>query len=484
MNGKARSAFHRTKRMAVAVGAVSALTMAVTDPGSAAPSGPAVPAQEATFGAGTGTAIAIAYKVNPVFGNLSFGITAGESVAGHQNTAAQGQSKAINLGVIGVTLAGEGCEGADATLPEEEQPQPVVVSSDDPGAAEGTREAELGAIEKFARATKAPWAEAVTTVAPAGDKGLALISGGRSRATSGVVAPGQREARAVTELFNVSLLATPLFPDGLIRLGDMSWEAIQRTGKVNENIGRFSLGSLTVAGQPVALPADGLEQLRILDDTLTAVGLQLTVPKVRVAQGIVFVDPMKIGVIPSDLRDGIIAPLLAALAPVRDTFTQLFAEYGCGTEQDIFGNNGKTAVTVLDLALATISGAGRLSLELGGVQATTSDISGFDGLGVLPPLPDLGGVLPDLGGAVPDLGTGGGFDTGAIDVTSPPAVDTGTGNSGTSTPTPTQSIAALEGDRGGALLAVGAAGLLLLLATAEGDRRKMLRAQREIPLEA
>src|SRR5690606_30117401 len=102
MSKSSRSAFRRTKRTALAVGAASLLTFAVTDPGSAAPDAPAAPSQEA-FNAGRGQAVAIAYKVNPIFGNLSFGITAGESVAGHQNTAAQGQSKAVNLGVIGVT---------------------------------------------------------------------------------------------------------------------------------------------------------------------------------------------------------------------------------------------------------------------------------------------------------------------------------------------------------------------------------------------
>ena len=75
--------------------------------------------------------------MNPAFGGLSFGITAGESIAGHQNTAAQAQSKAVNLGVIGVTLAGEGCEGDAPTLAEKDQPQPVIVSSDEAGAAEG-----------------------------------------------------------------------------------------------------------------------------------------------------------------------------------------------------------------------------------------------------------------------------------------------------------------------------------------------------------
>lgn len=45
-------------------------------------------------------------------------------------------------------------------------------------------------------------------------------------------------------------------------------------------------------------------------------------------------------------------------------------------------------------------------------------------------------------------------------------------------------ISDFTGERGGALLGVGAGGLLLLLASAEGDRRKMRRAQREIPLES
>ena len=36
------------------------------------------------------------------------------------------ESRAINLGVIGVTLAGEGCDGGDPTLPEEDQPQPLI----------------------------------------------------------------------------------------------------------------------------------------------------------------------------------------------------------------------------------------------------------------------------------------------------------------------------------------------------------------------
>ena len=110
MRGTRRVGYRRTARVAVGVAAAATLTFTLTSPGST---------QQAPFGAGTGTAVALAYKVNPIFGNLSFGITLGESVAGHQNTGATAQSKAINLGVIGVTLAGEGCNGDDPTLPSE-----------------------------------------------------------------------------------------------------------------------------------------------------------------------------------------------------------------------------------------------------------------------------------------------------------------------------------------------------------------------------
>ena len=472
-----RRAFRRTRRTAAGVGCAALLTFAITDPGAATSSAPA----QSAFTPGTGTAIALAYKVNPAFGGLSFGITAGESVAGHQNTGASAQSKAVNLGVIGVTLAGEGCNGADPTLPEEEQPQPLIVSSDDPGAAEGKKAAEAeGAITMEAAASKLPFAEARTKVAPIGEPGVALITGGTSYASSGVVAEGVREARAVTEVAQLRLL------DGAIVLGDMRWEAIQRSGAVNEDIASFEIGSLTIGGQKVPLPSDSLEQVKLLSDALNAAGLEITVPEVRTEQGIVFVDPLKIGVVPSDLRDGLIlGPLLNALQPVREVFTETLFRLGCGGDlSGLYTFPSSTAITVLDLAIGSISGAGSLSLELGGVQATTAEIAGFEFPGgELPPLVDL----PDTPSLPTD--TGGGFDAGdggsGFDETAaPPAQESASPTPSNTTTTPVAPIADLTGERGGALLGVGAGGLLLLLASAEADRRKMRRAQREIPLES
>jgi hypothetical protein len=466
MNGTPRRAFRRTARVAIGVVAVVATTVAVTSPGGAAP------AADAPFGPGTGSAIALAYKVNPIFGNLSFGITAGESVAGHQNSGASAQSKAINLGVIGVTLAGEGCKGAAPTLASQDQPQPVIVTSDDPGADKGVTQTLLGipsSISMTSRATKAPFGEAITTIAPLGDKAAAYISGGTARATSGVVKPGVRQAKAVTDIGEVDLLG------GLLTLKGLHWEAVQETGGATTNQGSFSLGSLHLAGSTIPLPSDALEQMAVLKDTLNALGLTLDPPKVRVENGIVFVDPLRIGIVPSTLRDTIVGGLLGALQPVREAVVDLIKGISCESDNNILGNNGKTVVTVLDLVLGSVSGAGALTIELGGVQATTAAINAFTGLGVAPSLPSL----PDLGdsGSIPDLGSSG-------DLPTLPDTNAGSG-SGNGTTTPVTPISSKDdGKRGGVLLGVGAGGLLLLLLTAEADRRKMRRAQREIPLEA
>lgn len=461
----AHSAFRHTTMVGAALVAASVLTFTLTAPGSAAEG-------DAPFAPGTGSAIALVYRVNPLFGNLSFGITVGESVAGHQNTAAQAQSKAINLGVIGVTLAGEGCEGADPSLPAEQQPQPVIVGSDDPGAAQGKTADLGGAIKMSARATKQPFAEAITTVAPLGDASGVAIGNGTSTASSGVLKAGIRQAHALTTISEVSLFG------GVVTLKGLRWEAIQETGATTTNTGTFSLGSINVAGTPIPLPDDALSQLKSLKDVLGALGVAITAPSSRVEKGIVFVDPMKIGIIPSAARDNLISAVLGGLQGARESFTEALASIGCGHDPDILGNNGKTAITLTDLALASISGAGALTLELGGVQATTSAISGFEGLGVLPALPSIDVPSVDL----PSIGdTGSGFSSAPVDVAAPVGSDqTGTIN----TPAATTPIADVKGERGGALLAVAAGGFLLLLLTAEADRRKMRRAQREIPLEA
>src|SRR5688500_275720 len=60
--------FRRTGRMALAIAAVGGVMVAGADLGAAAP------AAEEEFNPGIGNATAAGYTVNPVFGNLSFGM--------------------------------------------------------------------------------------------------------------------------------------------------------------------------------------------------------------------------------------------------------------------------------------------------------------------------------------------------------------------------------------------------------------------------
>lgn len=471
MREDAQPSFRRTRRTAVAVGAVTLLTFLATDPGAAAPG---APAQASSFNAGTGSAIALGYKVNPVAGNLSFGITAGESVAGHQNTGATGQSRAINLGVIGVTLAGEGCDGGAPTLPESSQPQPLVVTSADEGAAQGKTEKEAEVITKSARATPDPFAEAITEIAPLGDRSTVYIGGGRTITHSGLVADGVREALARTEIGEIVIAG------GAIKLTGLTWQAVHRSGAEEVAEGFFRIDGLEIGGQRIPVPHDLLDQLEVVNQLLSVLGVEITAPEVRFEEGIVFVDPLKIAIVPNDLRDSLTQPIFELIQPVREDLTDLLLEIDCGNS---------TYITVVDLVLGSVSGAGSLGLELGGVQATTSELNAFE-FPQLPPPPELAPAAPAPPTPAPPStgGAGGSFASAPSPAPASAPAPSG-GDEEVAAPTPVEDvaespIARVTGERGGVMALVAGGGLAALLLTAEGDRRKMRRALREIPLEA
>ncbi len=220
----------------------------------------------------------------------------------------------------------------------------------------------------------------------------------------------------------------------------------------------FEIGSITINGAKTPIPADPSDQIRLLKDTLAAVGLQVVAPQVRREEGIVFVDPLKIGVIPSDLRDGLLlGPLLNAAQPIREDFTETLFRLGCGGDlSGVYAFPSSSAVTILDLAVGSVSGAGSLNLELGGVQVTTAELGGFQ-FGDIPALPDTPS-LPNT--PIDDFGTGDvPVDLGG-EVASPPSADSPAGGGATTPAGPATPISDLDGARGGALAGVGAGGLL------------------------
>jgi len=138
-----------------------------------------------------------------------------------------------------------------------------------------------------------------------------------------------------------------------------------------------------------------------------------------------------------------------------------------------------------DLTVSSVRTAD-IALSLGGVQASSSVIpknafslgdaqytlgGGSNGGGASFDLPGDTGGTGDTSytGTAPDTSTGGGAGG-----------DSGNAPSGAKRLV-TQPASALVGKRGGGLAVAGLASLGLLGALAEGDRRKMRRAQREIP---
>jgi hypothetical protein len=413
---------------------------------------------------GQGTAIAQTQKIDPKAGGLSLGITFGQSIAGHQNLVAQASSQAINLGVIGTTVGSEGCDGSAPTYPSDQQPQPLRIDSRDPKADEGKTETENGAFTKQVKANGTPYGEATTTTAGYSIAGVLSVGGGVSRTHSGVV-DGVREAQAVVEISSLDLA-------GAVHLGGLRWEATYRSSGDAKVTGTFSIGSAKIAGQaaPTNDPAATLDQANA---ALGVLGLKLVAPIARESGGVLFVSPLSIAVVPNAQRDAVAGAVIGGIQPIRKALVDALLEQSC---------TNASYVTIFDLVVGSVTGAGEFALSLGGVQASSGEIpkNGFS----------LGEAQYTLGGGgggasfdIPGGSTSGGGDS-SFTGTAPSASSGSSGGGGTGSsakPIVTSPASALAGKRGGGLAVAGLSSLGLIGVLAEGDRRKMRRAQREIP---
>lgn len=452
----------------LAAGAVWAVAM-----GGLLIASPAASGQEGVV-PGTGNAYAQGVKVDPRSGRLSFGITYGLALAGHQNKVAVAESRSVDLGVIGTTLAGEGCDGGEPTLPKEDQPQPLVVRSTGENAGEEQVETENG-VEKRAVASDQPLARSVATTAASGDEAVIKIGSTRSITESGVL-DGARVARAITEVSGVS------FAGGQVVLRGLRWEAAYQTAPTEEASGSFTIDGITVAGERLPLPEDNpTEQLAEANAVLQPLGYKITPPTVRNESGIQFVDPMRIGIVPSTARETILGPVFSGLQPVRESVFDALIEADCSSA---------SLITVLDIVLNSVTGAGSLNLELGGVTATSKEIaftSFLGSLGGAPSLPPLssGDSSPSVAGSggTSSLSGGSSAPSGAVTPAPPTPAAAPSAAEDAGGEQAIADVEPLSGSRGGALAGVGLGGLALLAALAAADRAQMRRAQRSVLME-
>ena len=174
-----------------------------------------------------------------------------------------------------------------------------------------------------------------------------------------------------------------------------------------------------------------------------------------------FVDPLGINVVPSPTRDVIAAMVLQNVQDLRRQVTEALIAQDCGNS---------TYITIADLVIGSFTGAGVFKIELGGVKASSGETpkSSFT----------FGGPqLITTGGLEPSIEVGGSSLTPAVPALAPVAPS----RPSTRVARPVAATKA-DGTRGGVMAVVGLIGLALLAALAEGDRRKMRNAQREIPV--
>ena len=456
----------RIRRSVASFSAVGLIVLAATTATGGAQTGTPV---SGAFTNGTASAQSQSYKVNPTASALSIGVTFGTSLAGYTNQVAKAESRGIDLGIIGTTLAGKGCDGGDPTLPYDKQPHPLTADSRDPASNGGKSSVEtfngydIPFITKRVLATPVPKGEAVTITGGGGQAGAVEMGSATSSALTRVIDGKIREAAARSDITDISL------GGGVVRLGGLHWEATHHTGTESTVKGAFSITSMTIGGVPIPIPPQDLTPAFALANTaLAPFGLVLSPPATRIQGTTVHVDPLKIGVVPSTQRDAISGALLGAAYPVRQAVTDALLAASCKTA---------TYITIADIGLGSMTGAGSFSLEFGGASAGTGDVRTSSLLGgtgsQLPKLPSLPDLPPLPSSPLTSLDDSAARD---LPVAAPPAA---------AAPNPEVAAPVVStkdvGSRGGKLAAVAGAVLALALLLAEADRRKMRQAQRMIP---
>lgn len=366
--------YRRTQ--ATAAASVAALGLAVL----LAPSGVAQEAlvsepETGEIRNGTAKAIATVAKIAPGVGQLELGITMGTAVTQVTNDLAQATAQTADLGLIGSSLTSEGCDG-DASLTPDQLPQPTSVDNRK-GDASVTRD-EMGADGspgalgrmRVEAVEDAPASTAVATSGLLGSPDLVRIGAGEAEAATRVLPGEGREATAtVTSSLSVA---------GALRLDGMRWHARHRTGVDPVAEGVFELGRAELGGAP--LPTEDLAAAETaINQALAPSGISISLPRVRRLldpADLVQVTPLRIELRDSPIGKTALGPVLDA---TREQRVQLFndlVEMYC---------DSAGALLVGDIGISVVSGTGFLTVDLGGVQASSADLEVTNPFGTIQP---------------------------------------------------------------------------------------------------
>jgi hypothetical protein len=446
-------------------------------------------AADGDFVLGSGNGIATTVKIGPQTGGLTIAVTFGQALADFQERLGRASSRAIDFGIIETALVAPGCFGAPSSFKQSDFPQPLDADSRDAASNTGKVEQEGGSEpgsplfgtigRKEVKALPTPWSRAVTDTAAFGITGLIQVGAGHAEVVSRIVDDIAREVVGTVDVASLDLFG------GMVRMSGLHWEALHRTGKDPASTGTFSLSTLSLGGVPIPVPSGATELAQLLapiNAILLGTGLSIDPPVLNTANSASALSPLRVRLDHSPLGQAVVAPAVTAAQPLRQALIdvyneQMACEAPIGSQE--IGKVGRAVVLPTDIALSAFTGTGGFVIELGGVRATT------EGQVFEDPFADRGGdsPSPDLGGAVETPPTdvlGATFDAGP-DVSAVGVPAAGAPSSGDEQVALARDLGSLPGHKGGAGLAIGLIGLVVVVCIAAADYFHMRRGKRVIP---
>ncbi len=425
---------------------------------------------EEEFIPGSGKADARIINIGPKAAKLSLAPTIGVALADYLNTLGRGESLIADWVGLESSVPAQVLDltpplRAESTGPAECRDRVKVTPSGSP----------VGAMEQRARAaSKGPFGESFFKLNNFGVPSAFEVAGAVAHSTAQIIDGKTREAKAVTDISELSLAG------GAVKITGLHWEAIQRTGADGIVHGSFSVEALKIAGVPIPLPEGGLGSLADpINTALAPLGFAIQMPKVDKQGGVARITPLGITIFESPQRQLLLGPLFGSIQPVRQPLIDELL--GLGEEIDTVTGGGTTTTTEGDREVAFVGCSGDRQPPAEGTS-TTPSAREYAATGVLLTDITLGGltgvsnVNVVLGGAQA-FTEGESFDSafgdGGLKIPPLPQIETIPGAPGTpGTPgTPgdlPQALPAAEeagrtvpGSKGGVAIWIGLAGLVL-----------------------
>jgi hypothetical protein len=341
------------------------------------------------FSNGRANAIAQVQRVAPGVGSLQLGITSGRSIADMTNNLAQAQAQTLDLGLIGTSLTAEQCSGDAASIKNSDLPAPTTVdnrhgdasaSHDDYPVPGGLVPSDvLGGGREQVSATTAPSADASVSAVTGAVGPLAQVSAGHSEATTKIIDAKAREAEAKVSL--------DLDIAGVVQLHNLQWRALHRTGADPDAEGTFSAEAASVGAVP--FPTDQAGPLQdAINSALAPSGVTVVLPRVEhitKPNDVIRVTPLTITLKDSPIGKAALGPGLNLTRQEREQLFVTLVKADC---------RAAAALLVGDITLDVASGTGFLIMEIGGVEASSSDLTLGNPFGDFVPLQNANVPLP------------------------------------------------------------------------------------------